>query len=212
MIPRSILAKALVCGALALTAGLPARADVITYAGYYDLAPCCGNLNPLPNPWLGSPNTIFLGSTSAFLSPSDPDEAAVMIQNTGPVSVTLSSGISIGGLTLWDTLIGSGVVIQPNWSVILSGTAFENMDGSDFFLSALVALTIDGVAHSYTDSGNVLAGSPNGPSNETMPWTEIGRISTSETPLPAALPLFATGLGALGLLGWRRKRKAQAAA
>ena len=28
-----------------------------------------------------------------------------------------------------------------------------------------------------------------------------------ETPLPAALPLFATGLGALGLLSWRRKRK-----
>jgi hypothetical protein len=28
-------------------------------------------------------------------------------------------------------------------------------------------------------------------------------------PLPAALPLFATGIGALGLLGWRRKRKAQ---
>jgi hypothetical protein len=32
------------------------------------------------------------------------------------------------------------------------------------------------------------------------------------TPLPAALPLFCTGLGALGLLGWRRKRKAQATA
>ena len=32
------------------------------------------------------------------------------------------------------------------------------------------------------------------------------------TPLPATLPLFTTGLGALGLLGWRRKRKAQAAA
>jgi hypothetical protein len=27
------------------------------------------------------------------------------------------------------------------------------------------------------------------------------------TPLPAALPLLATGIGAMGLLGWRRKRK-----
>lgn len=32
-------------------------------------------------------------------------------------------------------------------------------------------------------------------------------LDVSSTPLPAALPLFATGLGALGLLGWRRMRK-----
>lgn len=32
-------------------------------------------------------------------------------------------------------------------------------------------------------------------------------FGVSPTPLPAALPLFATGLGAMGLLGWRRKRK-----
>jgi hypothetical protein len=35
--------------------------------------------------------------------------------------------------------------------------------------------------------------------------------TAAETPLPAALPLFAAGLSALGLLGWRRKRKAAAA-
>jgi hypothetical protein len=34
--------------------------------------------------------------------------------------------------------------------------------------------------------------------------------SAGTVPIPAALPLFATGLGGLGLLGWRRKRKAQA--
>jgi hypothetical protein len=28
--------------------------------------------------------------------------------------------------------------------------------------------------------------------------------------VPAALPLFAAGLGASGLLGWRKKRKVQA--
>jgi hypothetical protein len=36
--------------------------------------------------------------------------------------------------------------------------------------------------------------------------------TTSVTPLPAALPLFGTGLGALGLVGWRRKRNAAAIA
>ena len=36
--------------------------------------------------------------------------------------------------------------------------------------------------------------------------------NASETPLPAALPLFASGLGALGLVGWRKKRKAAALA
>ena len=35
-------------------------------------------------------------------------------------------------------------------------------------------------------------------------------FDVAATPLPAALPLFATGLGAMGLFGWRRKRKAQA--
>jgi hypothetical protein len=35
-------------------------------------------------------------------------------------------------------------------------------------------------------------------------------LRVNDTPLPAALPLFATGIGGLGLLGWRRKRKARA--
>ena len=38
----------------------------------------------------------------------------------------------------------------------------------------------------------------------------VEMTGTAATPLPAALPLFASGLGALGLLGWRRKRKKMA--
>jgi hypothetical protein len=37
-------------------------------------------------------------------------------------------------------------------------------------------------------------------------------VDPNPVPLPAALPLFATGLGGLGLLGWRRKRKGRAIA
>ena len=36
------------------------------------------------------------------------------------------------------------------------------------------------------------------------------RLAFGAPPLPAALALFATGLGALALLGWRRKRKVAA--
>ncbi len=38
--------------------------------------------------------------------------------------------------------------------------------------------------------------------------TTTSATSTPTVPLPAAFPLFAGGLGLLGLLGWRRKRKA----
>ena len=40
----------------------------------------------------------------------------------------------------------------------------------------------------------------------TASWSGSGTFLV--TPLPAALPLFGTGLGMMGLLGWRRKRKA----
>jgi len=35
--------------------------------------------------------------------------------------------------------------------------------------------------------------------------------TVSAVPIPATLPLFASGLAGLGLLGWRRKRKTSAA-
>jgi len=41
---------------------------------------------------------------------------------------------------------------------------------------------------------------------ESISGSYMGTLITP-TPLPAALPLFATGLGAIGLFGWRRKRQ-----
>ena len=65
----------------------------------------------------------------------------------------------------------------------------------------------------YTASGSIigaLGGLPGytGPGISLyFPYSFIGSASVLVTPLPAALPLFATGLGVLGLLGWRRKWK-----
>jgi hypothetical protein len=42
----------------------------------------------------------------------------------------------------------------------------------------------------------------------TAEFAQLG--AQGATPLPAALPLFATALGGLGFLSWRRKRKAHA--
>lgn len=58
---------------------------------------------------------------------------------------------------------------------------------------------------------------PNGPGsngNQVLAFVpgNAQEIGPAPTPLPAALPLFATGLGVMGLLGWRRKRKRTALA
>ncbi len=50
------------------------------------------------------------------------------------------------------------------------------------------------------------------PDNTGSLLISVEANSLTTTPLPAALPLFATGLGAMGFFGWRRKRKATALA
>ena len=76
----------------------------------------------------------------------------------------------------------------------------------------VVAITFSGTfgQHTIADAVNNINGFA---TNEF--WAAFNNITTSSSvsavPLPAALPLFASGLVGLGLLGWRRKRKAIAA-
>lgn len=63
--------------------------------------------------------------------------------------------------------------------------------------------------HNVGDSYSTFLGAQSASNSVAGIWTQE---NVAATPLPAALPLFATGLGALGLLGWRRKKKAAAPA
>jgi hypothetical protein len=60
-------------------------------------------------------------------------------------------------------------------------------------------------------SGGTLEDVANATTNPIRTTALVGSGTLSPIPLPTALPLFAGGLGALGLLGWRRKRRARAA-
>ncbi|MGP0075764.1 MAG: PEP-CTERM sorting domain-containing protein [Bryobacteraceae bacterium] len=202
------LSGALFFAAFLALATAGARADVILSVGYYDLPPCCGNPNPVPNPWYGSPNTTFLGSASEATS-SDPDEAALLFTNTGTTAVTLDQGVTVtSGSTpyaLWDSLIGAGgFSILPGESVILSGTTANAFDGSDLNLvDSTISFDLNGNPYSAVDSASILAGFA--AYDETQPWTQVGDfLGTSPVPEPGSLGLVSAGLFGL-LLALRRK-------
>jgi hypothetical protein len=112
----------------------------------------------------------------------------------------------------------SGILANDTSTGLLGGfSVFTNSDPSN---AALFALFANG-SFQYNPSpgftgettftyqaGGVGASAP----NLILSNVATVHIEVGATPLPAALPLFATGLGAIGLLGSRRKRKAQAGA
>ena len=110
--------------------------------------------------------------------------------------MTLTGGVTADHI-LWNFTGTSGAVFQTSGGdQTLYGT-FLATDGGQFQFSNL---GLDGELINTDGDIQLVSGSQIG--------TQAGFVTPlSSTPLPAALPLFATGLGAMGLFGWRRKRK-----
>jgi hypothetical protein len=142
----------------------------------------------------------------------------------------------IDGLTAGATTAATAVVIDTVSSPAFTALSlpYEVFPTSGVSESTSNTFTVNAAGTSITsydfeaDSGSSLVGwffeltnaedefsngfSPNTIDVISQAGTTFTPVAVGTTPLPAALPLFATGLGAMGLFGWRRKRKAAAIA
>jgi hypothetical protein len=133
------------------------------------------------------------------IAPSTTSTSGILtIDNGVPYSINLSNNIT---RLPFDLLIGP----LGNDSVSAVG------GGCD--LTCYIGLTFPVSDNGAITSGYMTITFPTNDGQGTIfyNYSLVDGSITMETPLPAALPLFATGLGALGLLGWRRKKKAIAA-
>jgi hypothetical protein len=153
---------------------------------------------------------------------------------SGPI-YSFNSPVAAGVPITIDPLAAIGYIFQtgatdPNFaSVELPNIGNPNpyslylWNGSTFvFDTSLDANTVFDFASGGVNEFEILGIDPNvglDPNSATDFATTLTFVADGQftgtmtpienTPLPAALPLFATGLGGLGLLGYRRKRKSR---
>jgi hypothetical protein len=91
-------------------------------------------------------------------------------------------------------------------------TSFIINRGTPDAITLLLAGTLTGPGGISQDAFAIVNANQVGGPGKAVNWSLTDTSTLGATPLPAALPLFATGLGGLGLLARRRKRKAVAVA
>ena len=118
---------------------------------------------------------------------------------TNYVNAVFTASFS-GNVGKQDSLSG----FQVNWSGPSADTFAIHFGGPHGGNELLLALSGSSSTFNFSMTGTQYALS------SIQGFGEGGGVS--QAPLPAALPLFASGLGGMGLFAWWRKRKARAAA
>lgn len=149
--------------------------------------------------------TIFIDPAVAIgydyqIGAGDPNFASVLLPTVGD---------NLFQLYLWDSTNSEWV---DSHQVLKGGAPFDltsiDSNGLDRFriLGIEMSALLDPNNATAFITGLTFMPGGNGTFSGTMT-----PITAETTPLPAALPLFASGLGGFGLLGWRRRKRKKAA-
>jgi len=139
--------------------------------------------------------------------------------NCDPVTLGIMADAS--GVPSDSFLFSQTVAVSNSGPVVLNSLSWSIAASSVYWLAAIPSSTTTSAGWQFTDSftglGNRSSGLGAGtwttaPDFDAVMASISGTTAAAAVPVPAALPLFASGLGVMGLLGWRRKRKAALAA
>lgn len=186
--------RSLIVGAALCFVILPARADTL-YADFTIL--------------FGVPSAS--GGNVTFALNPDGTIAASLVSLDGPIAGFGFDSVGSSALPLSNFSNAlTNPVDNPNGFIDIYGFHHSGFLLTNFFSDTSVNWTI-GNPGDFSSVFQAIGGGAADydfflfPGNGNQ-WAADAQSSLA-TPLPAALPLFATGLGALGLLGWRRKKK-----
>ena len=117
----------------------------------------------------------------------------------GTVNFTAHGGQSFGFVAPGSAFTFGPLGTVNDWTSLIDGTINGILDIT-FDRTIDVSISLVGLGVGYFSQGFY----------DASPQPTItGENVLAATPLPATLPLFASGLGAMALLGWCKKRKAR---
>ena len=173
----------------------------------------------ITGPTLSLPDTGHTVSGLGFQALDNSTLTGFTFQNQGhadTVSLTNGAGTILDSVSIPASAPSDAVSV--NWSLTTGNTYYLLQTGGVNGLYGSFGFTLPSdadIAITTTFNGGFTIVGAIAGYDVGGYWGDFNNITTSAatsaTPLPAALPLFASGLGALGLFGWRRKRKASAA-
>jgi hypothetical protein len=241
-LPRSLGAVlSLTMGAgLILVALPPAHAATVTFVTPPGTSVPDGSVNASATFTTGA-GTLSVTLTDLLANPTSVGQTLSDLiftlsshQTTGTISSSSGQLVTVAA----NGTATTGATTTTGWGLNSNVSGGIQLDALGFVGPAGLIIGPPGPGGIYTNANGSIAG--NGPHNPFINQTatfllSIAGLTAADTvtgalfscgteagveragvpsaiPLPGALPLFATGVVGLGLLGWRKKRKAQAAA